>query len=44
MRLEFPERIELYDAYSAHRCGFWSDIYLPKAKANQRVKGIQMVN
>ena len=44
MRFESPERIELYDAYSAHRCSFWSDIYLPKAKANQRVKGIQMVN
>ena len=44
MRFESPDQITFYDAYAAHQCAFWSDLYKSKASGKLRTGKIPALN
>ena len=44
MRFESPDQITFYDAYAAHQCAFWRDLYGTKNQSAQNVKSISPLN
>lgn len=44
MRFESPDQITFYDAYTAHQCAFWNDLYRTKAQSVPNVKTVTSLN
>lgn len=44
MRFESPDQVTFYDAYTAHQCEFWRDLYSTKLQSAPKVKAISTLN
>lgn len=44
MRFESPDQIIFYDAYAAHQCEFWSDLYKAKSSGKLSAEKIPALN